>query len=244
MPLGGATVEDIENMQRFVAHQESMAGSHGMMVANGNLQALMEHNPMMMAMGMGGVENGMSLDPQLCSGDQYGAMVATAPMSGMPGEYPSMSGGGSGGSTGSILTEFTKRRNWSQRILEELQDFLHILTPTGKIVYASESCKALTGFAVEDLLGKFIMDYLHEDDSGLYVCFWSETLLLVLTGLLAALYATSMTRSPADEPFDYSTDSEKPTTRTPFLRHMAIRILRRRRTRIFRTTSQCAKGFS
>jgi PAS domain S-box-containing protein len=70
---------------------------------------------------------------------------------------------------GSTLTEFTKRRNWSQRILEELQDFLHILTPTGKVVYASQSSKMLTGFGVEELIGKFITDFIHEDDSTLFV---------------------------------------------------------------------------
>src|SRR5450432_3994389 len=32
-------------------------------------------------------------------------------------------------SGGSTLTEFTKRRNWPQRVVEELKDFLHILTP-------------------------------------------------------------------------------------------------------------------
>jgi PAS domain-containing protein len=154
------SMEELQRMQQFVTHQQSM-GAHGMMVTNGNLQAMLENQGMMLSMGMGGVENGISLDPQLCSGDQFGAMVATAPMPGMPSDYSSM------GSTGSILTEFTKRRNWSQRILEELQDFLHILTPQGKIVYASESCKALTGFAVDDLIGKFITEYLHEDDSGL-----------------------------------------------------------------------------
>src|ERR1700722_15781756 len=33
---------------------------------------------------------------------------------------------------GSTLAEFTRRRNWSQRIVEELEDFLHILTPDGR----------------------------------------------------------------------------------------------------------------
>lgn len=93
--------------------------------------------------------------------DQFG-MGHTGPPQGsaMPGEYTSMGGG-------SILTEFTKRRNWSQRILEELQDFLHILTPEGRIVYASPSCKGLTGFAAEELMNRFILDFIHPDDSTL-----------------------------------------------------------------------------
>lgn len=44
----------------------------------------------------------------------------------------------------STLTDFTKRRNWSQRVIEELKDFLHILTPDGRILYVSPSCKSIT----------------------------------------------------------------------------------------------------
>lgn len=160
MDIPAGSMEQLQQMQQYVTHQNAM-NAHGLMVQNGNLHAIMENQAMMMPMGMRGADNGISLDPQLCSGDQFGAMVTTAPMGSADYSSSSM------GNTGSILTEFTKRRNWSQRILEELQDFLHILTPQGKIVYASESCKALTGFEVTDLIGKFIMDYLHEDDSGL-----------------------------------------------------------------------------
>ncbi|KAL7271911.1 hypothetical protein RUND412_005310 [Rhizina undulata] len=118
---------------------------------------------MMLAMSMPG-EDGMPLDPQLCTGsDQFGPITATAPPPPQVlNEYGNMGGG-------STLTEFTKRRNWSQRILDELQDFLHILTPTGKIVYASPSCKNLTGFGPEELIGRFITEFVHQDDSGLFV---------------------------------------------------------------------------
>ncbi|TAQ90743.1 hypothetical protein B7494_g907 [Chlorociboria aeruginascens] len=72
-------------------------------------------------------------------------------------------------SSGSTLTEFTKRRNWSQRVIEELKDMLHILTPDGRIVYVSPSGKQLTGYATEDLVGKFIVDFIHSDDSGIFI---------------------------------------------------------------------------
>lgn len=75
--------------------------------------------------------------------------------------------GGGGSSSSSALTEFTKRRNWSQRIIEELQDFLHILTPNGKIRYASPTCKSMTGYSPDELVGRMITDFIHADDSHL-----------------------------------------------------------------------------
>jgi PAS domain S-box-containing protein len=77
---------------------------------------------------------------------------------------------------GSTLTDFTKRRNWSQRVLEELKDFLHILTPDGRILYVSPSGKHLTGYNQEELNGKFIVDFIHPDDSGIFVREFNESI--------------------------------------------------------------------
>ena len=76
----------------------------------------------------------------------------------------------------STLTEFTKRRNWSQRVLEELKDMLYILTPDGRILYVSPSTKALTGHESSELAGKFISDYIHTDDSALFVREFNESI--------------------------------------------------------------------
>lgn len=76
----------------------------------------------------------------------------------------------------STLTEFTKRRNWSQRIIEELKDFLHILTPDGRILYVSPSCKALTGYNPQYLIGKFIGEFVHPDDSGIFMREFNESI--------------------------------------------------------------------
>ena len=76
----------------------------------------------------------------------------------------------------STLTEFTKRRNWSQRVLEELRDFLHILTPDGRILYVSPSAKALTGYETDDLVGKFIVEFVHSDDSSVFIREFNESI--------------------------------------------------------------------
>ena len=79
-------------------------------------------------------------------------------------------------SGGSTLTEFTKRRNWSQKVVEELKDFLHILTPDGRIVYLSPSGEQLTGYSREELVNKFIVDFIHPDDSGIFVREFNESI--------------------------------------------------------------------
>ncbi|KAK1807212.1 white collar 2 type of transcription factor, partial [Friedmanniomyces endolithicus] len=72
--------------------------------------------------------------------------------------------------------EFTKRRNWSRRIIEELKDFLHILTPDGRILYVSPSCKAITGRKPHSLIGKFICEYVHPDDGGIFMREFNESI--------------------------------------------------------------------
>lgn len=79
-------------------------------------------------------------------------------------------------STNSTLTEFTKRRNWSQRVLEELKDLMYILTPDGRLLYVSPSAKNLTGYDPQDLLGKLISGFVHPDDSALYVREFNESI--------------------------------------------------------------------
>lgn len=92
------------------------------------------------------------------------------------GPLPTGFGAPSMNTSGSTLTEFTKRRNWSQRVLEELRDFLHILTPDGRILYVSPSCKALTGWEPSQLVGHFIGEYIHPDDSGIFVKEFNESI--------------------------------------------------------------------
>lgn len=155
VPSGMSLADEMQMNQYAIAHRMSMDS----MIANGGLALGPQ---LMIPMDMVG-DGPMHMDPQM-GGDHFAALAQGAPMAagGIPGDYGTMS-------SGSILTEFTKRRNWSQRILEELQDFLHILTPTGKIVYASPSCQTLTGFDPSDLINKVITEYIHQDDSALWV---------------------------------------------------------------------------
>jgi PAS domain S-box-containing protein len=92
------------------------------------------------------------------------------------GPLPTGFGAPSMNTSGSTLTEFTKRRNWSQRVLEELRDLLHILTPDGRILYVSPSCKTLTGWEPGSLMGRFINEFIHPDDIGIFVKEFNESI--------------------------------------------------------------------
>lgn len=68
----------------------------------------------------------------------------------------------------STVTEFTKRRNWSKLLLEELRDLMMILSPHGHIQHVSKSVKLLTGHEGITLVDKLISDYVHNEDKGMF----------------------------------------------------------------------------
>lgn len=59
-------------------------------------------------------------------------------------------------------------KNWSERILQDVIGLLHILSPTGKVLYCSESCIELTGYLPFELIGKSLTDFIHTDDFDIF----------------------------------------------------------------------------
>jgi PAS domain S-box-containing protein len=134
-----------------------------------------------MDMDLGNPSNGVygSVDPMSGQNpdDQKNGNEAQLALTGVgAGPLPTGFGTSSAQTTGSTLTEFTKRRNWSQRVLEELKDMLYILTADGRLLYVSPSVKPLTGYEPQDLKGKFISDFVHADDSALFVREFNESI--------------------------------------------------------------------
>lgn len=82
----------------------------------------------------------------------------------------------SGQSGGSTLTEFTKRRNWPAKVVEEIKDFLQILDAHGRIKFVSPSVKALTDHNPEDLIDLFLKDLIHPDDVGTFTSEMNESI--------------------------------------------------------------------
>ncbi|XDG08510.1 hypothetical protein ABKA04_008125 [Annulohypoxylon sp. FPYF3050] len=77
---------------------------------------------------------------------------------------------------GSTLTEFTKRRNWPAKVVEELKDFLQILDAHGRIRYASPSVTSLTGYESDELIDRFVKDLIHPDDVGTFTSDLNESI--------------------------------------------------------------------
>ncbi|KAK0624653.1 putative white collar 2 protein [Bombardia bombarda] len=109
-----------------------------------------------------------------------GSMAVTPITSG-----PVVAGGGGGGTligpgagvgagANNTLTEFTKRRNWPARVVEELKDILQILDADGRIKHVSPSIEPLTGYKMADLQDLFLKDLLHPDDVGVFTSEMNE----------------------------------------------------------------------
>lgn len=64
----------------------------------------------------------------------------------------------------SAATDFTKRKGWTGRVVEELLDFVHVLDPEGTILFASPSVQGLTGWKSEELKGRKLTEFVHPQD--------------------------------------------------------------------------------
>ncbi|KAL6794886.1 hypothetical protein GGI42DRAFT_130237 [Trichoderma sp. SZMC 28013] len=74
------------------------------------------------------------------------------------------------------LTEFTKRRNWPAKVVEELRDLLQILDSNGRIRYVSPSITALAGYTTEEVQDTFLKHLIHPDDQGVLVAELHESI--------------------------------------------------------------------
>ncbi|GAA6014673.1 hypothetical protein JCM11491_000189 [Sporobolomyces phaffii] len=59
---------------------------------------------------------------------------------------------------------FNTRKNWSQYILESIEDFMHVISIDGTFIFASPSVDTLCGYDPEELRGENFFSYLHPSD--------------------------------------------------------------------------------
>lgn len=71
-------------------------------------------------------------------------------------EYPELPGG------------VTGTQSWQQRALDEMKDMFLLLSADAKIMYASPSCKAITGYTAPQLEGKPLPYFTHKDDRAIF----------------------------------------------------------------------------
>ncbi|ORY05759.1 hypothetical protein K493DRAFT_159907, partial [Basidiobolus meristosporus CBS 931.73] len=65
--------------------------------------------------------------------------------------------------------EFTKRKNWPQKIICGLKDIYYVITNSSRFIYCSPSCQELTGYSPEELVGRNISDFIHVDDIDTFI---------------------------------------------------------------------------
>ncbi|KAK4100733.1 hypothetical protein N658DRAFT_427293 [Parathielavia hyrcaniae] len=106
----------------------------------------------------------------------YSPDDATSAASGPTANQPRDTLGSGGSGNPSALTEFTKRRNWPARIVEELQDLLQILDANGRIKHVSPSAEHLTGYKPTELRHLLVQDLLHPDDVGVFTSELNESI--------------------------------------------------------------------
>ncbi|PYH46727.1 GATA transcription factor LreB [Aspergillus saccharolyticus JOP 1030-1] len=56
--------------------------------------------------------------------------------------------------------------DWAQRTLAEMRDLTLLLSPDGRVLYASPSCAEITGFEDKSLENHDLFRYVHEDDKS------------------------------------------------------------------------------
>ncbi|KAJ3310809.1 blue light receptor [Blyttiomyces sp. JEL0837] len=70
----------------------------------------------------------------------------------------------------SVITHFTATKDGYRRLVNELEDFLHVVSPSGTILYAAPSAAKHLGISsAAELEGTHISDYLHPDDRQLVI---------------------------------------------------------------------------
>ncbi|KAG1408878.1 hypothetical protein G6F60_001092 [Rhizopus arrhizus] len=65
--------------------------------------------------------------------------------------------------------EFTRRKNWSQNVLEELRDIVHVLGPDLCLLYCSPATRECLGYQPTELTGQVFTEFLHVDDTASFV---------------------------------------------------------------------------
>ncbi|KAH8697733.1 GATA transcription factor LreB [Talaromyces proteolyticus] len=79
-------------------------------------------------------------------------------------------------SASSAVTDFTRRRNWTQRILAEMKDMLVVLSADGRVLYTSPATMSITDVDPRHLGGQFLSDFIHDDDRTSFIREFNESI--------------------------------------------------------------------
>lgn len=65
--------------------------------------------------------------------------------------------------------EFTRRKNWSQSILESVRDVIHVLNKDLRVLYCSPASSEFLGYKPSELTDHLITEFIHVDDIDMFV---------------------------------------------------------------------------
>lgn len=65
--------------------------------------------------------------------------------------------------------EFTRRKNWSQSILDSLRDIVHVMNDELRILYCSAASSEFLGYKPSELVNHLFTEFLHVDDIDTFV---------------------------------------------------------------------------
>ncbi|CAO3586640.1 unnamed protein product [Absidia cylindrospora] len=66
------------------------------------------------------------------------------------------------------ITQIYAERHWSEQLLNDEKVFLFVLSAHGDVLYCSDSCRGLTGYGSNDVVGHMISEFLHPDDHSVF----------------------------------------------------------------------------
>ncbi|KAI8975667.1 hypothetical protein BDF20DRAFT_879978 [Mycotypha africana] len=65
-------------------------------------------------------------------------------------------------------SEFTRRKNWSQSILDALRDVIHVMTADMRLIYCSDASSEFLGYKPAELINRTFTEFLHVDDVDMF----------------------------------------------------------------------------
>lgn len=65
--------------------------------------------------------------------------------------------------------EFTRRKNWSQSVLESVRDIVHVLNDDLRITYSSDASIEFLGYKPAELVQHVFTEFIHVDDIDMFV---------------------------------------------------------------------------
>ncbi|KAL7943097.1 hypothetical protein V8C42DRAFT_113694 [Trichoderma barbatum] len=161
-PSQGISASDALRIDDDDDDDDAMALLEGSMMAHFGGDMAFNTNPMA-AMMDGDAGDLISQDAILKAQDQFNTSANDVPGAG---PLPAAAFTPTAMASNNPLTEFTKRRNWPAKVVEELRDLLQILDSNGRIRYVSPSITALAGYTIEEVQDTFLKHLIHPDDQG------------------------------------------------------------------------------